>query len=128
MRKESGATITPEESEGEFRTFFPAPGDSAEAIAQKKLARQQAIQGMIAESGGAYDSLFAGQPQPTPAAPAAPVPGPQGTAAPTSAPNLAPRPQGVSDEQIMQEANKAMREGKDPAAVRQQLEAWGIRF
>lgn len=128
LRKESGATITPEESEGEFRTFFPAPGDSAEAIAQKKLARQQAIQGMIAESGGAYDSLFAGQPQPTPAAPAAPVPGPQGTAAPTSAPNLAPRPQGVSDEQIMQEANKAMREGKDPAAVRQQLEAWGIRF
>lgn len=125
LRKESGATITPEESEGEFRTFFPAPGDSPEVIAQKKLARQQAIQGMIAESGGAYGSLFPDQPAP---AAQPPAPGATPGTAPASKPMTAPRPQGVSDEQIMQEANKAMREGKDPAAVRQQLEAWGIRF
>jgi hypothetical protein len=126
LRKESGATITPEESEGEFRTFFPQPGDSPDVVAQKKAARQQAIQGMVAESGGAYDSLFSGQPTPAPVTP--PPAGQQGAATPPSAPKLAARPQDVTDEQIMQEANKAMREGKDPAAVRQQLEAWGIRF
>lgn len=126
LRKESGATITPEESEDEFRTFFPQPGDNPAVVAQKKAARQQAIQGMIAESGGAYDQLFQGQ-TPAPSTLAAPAPGPQG-AVPASTPMSAPRPQGISDEQIMQEATKAMREGKDPAAVRQQLEAWGIRF
>jgi hypothetical protein len=41
---------------------------------------------------------------------------------------LAPRPQGATDEQIIREANQAIRDGTDPAAVRQQLEAWGIRF
>lgn len=74
LRKESGATITPEESEGEFRTFFPQPGDAPEVVEQKKLARQQAIQGMIAESGGAYGQLMG-----TPAAPTeAAAPAPEG--------------------------------------------------
>ncbi len=123
LRKESGATITPEESEGEFRTFFPAPGDGPEVVAQKKLARQQAIQGMIAESGGAYDQLFAGQ-----AAPAAPAAPPPAAAPPAAKQQAMPRPQGLTDEQIIQEAFQAIRNGKDEAAVRKQVEEWGVRF
>jgi GH24 family phage-related lysozyme (muramidase) len=127
LRKESGATITPEESEGEFRTFFPQPGDGPEVVEQKKLARQQAIQGMQAESGGAYDALFQGQPAAGSPAPAAAQPAP---AAPPAASDLrsVPRPQGITDEQIKQEAFQAIRSGKDEQAVRQQLEAWGIKF
>lgn len=123
LRKESGATITPEESEGEFRTFFPQPGDGPQVVEQKKLARQQAIEGMKAESGGAYDALFQGQPTGGAPAPAAAQPTP-------ALPDLrsVPRPQGITDEQIKQEAFQAIRSGKDEQAVRQQLEAWGIRF
>lgn len=47
---------------------------------------------------------------------------------PAGGAQLAPRPQGVTDQQIIEEAQKAIQQGKDPAAVRQQLEAWGIRF
>jgi len=54
LRKESGAVIGIDEMENEIRTYFPQIGDSDEVIYQKKLARQQATQGMIESSGAAY--------------------------------------------------------------------------
>lgn len=58
LRKESGAAI----SEGEFRVeaqkYFPQPGDTPAVIELKRQARQRAIQGMKAQSNGAYESMF----------------------------------------------------------------------
>jgi hypothetical protein len=54
LRKESGAAIGVDEMNQEISTYFPQIGDSAEVIAQKKLAREQATQGLIQSSGSAY--------------------------------------------------------------------------
>lgn len=58
LRKESGAVIGEEEMEQEFRTYFPQFGDGPKTIAAKAKARDAATRGMIAESGGAYQSMF----------------------------------------------------------------------
>lgn len=58
LRKESGAVITPEEMEGERRTYFPMPGDRPDVIAQKRRAREVATQNLVAESQGAFESLL----------------------------------------------------------------------
>lgn len=42
LRKESGATIQPEEFRGEDVTYFPQPGDSKEVIEQKRNSRENA--------------------------------------------------------------------------------------
>lgn len=95
---------------------------TAQALAQRKLQEQQAIDSRFAqisrENGVDPNRVLlplGSQPQPQQNPPPGRV-------------QLGPRPEGVTDEQIMQEANQALRDGKDPAAVRQQLEAWGIRF
>lgn len=54
LRKESGAAIGVDEMKNEITTYFPQIGDSAGVIAQKKQARQQAVDGMISAAGGAY--------------------------------------------------------------------------
>lgn len=54
LRKESGATISPEEYRDEYMTFFPQPGESKSVIYAKSLARRRAMQGVIEESGGRY--------------------------------------------------------------------------
>ncbi len=73
LRKESGAAIGAEEMEQEFRTYFPQYGDGPNTIAAKARARDEATRGMIAESGGAYESMFPGGS--TPATAAAPQAG-----------------------------------------------------
>lgn len=55
LRKESGAAIGVDEMNNEILTYFPQIGDSQAVIEQKKLAREQAIKGMIDASGGAYN-------------------------------------------------------------------------
>lgn len=59
LRKESGAAIGVDEMNNEILTYFPQIGDSKAVIEQKKLAREQAIQGMIDASGGAYNAPVA---------------------------------------------------------------------
>lgn len=54
LRKESGAVISPEEMEGEYRTYFPIPGDSKEVITQKRKARMQATRNMQSEAAEAW--------------------------------------------------------------------------
>jgi hypothetical protein len=74
LRKESGASISDSEFEGDFRTYFPQYGDSPEVIAQKKAAREDAARGVIAESRGAYENMFPREQAPArAAAPATPV-------------------------------------------------------
>jgi hypothetical protein len=55
LRKESGATIPPEEMIQEIRTYFPMPGDSPRVIEQKRRARLQAEQGMKTMAGRAAE-------------------------------------------------------------------------
>ena len=57
LRRESGATITPQEFENAKLQYFPQPGDSSEVIAQKAKNRMQVIQGMITQAGKAYQPL-----------------------------------------------------------------------
>lgn len=53
LRQDSGAAIPPEELERQRRIYFPMPGDSDEAIAQKRSARLRAIAGLERSAGRA---------------------------------------------------------------------------
>lgn len=54
LRKESGATILPDEMEGEIKTYFPKPGDSPQLVEQKQLARQVTQNAMKTAAGKSY--------------------------------------------------------------------------
>jgi hypothetical protein len=54
LRKESGAVIGAEEMNAEIKTYFPQPGESTEAIAQKQLARQVTQEAMKTAAGTSY--------------------------------------------------------------------------
>lgn len=56
LRKESGAAISMGEFDNGVKQYFPQPGDSKDLIAQKKLNRQRAVQGMITSAGNAWDT------------------------------------------------------------------------
>lgn len=64
LRKESGAAISDDEFTREEAKYFPQAGDSAEVLAQKARARQQAMNNLKAESGGAYDRIASVQGSP----------------------------------------------------------------
>ena len=51
LRKESGATIPPEEEASYFKTFFPTTGEGKAVIEQKRLSREKAI-GLLKASAG----------------------------------------------------------------------------
>ena len=50
-----------------------------------------------------------------------------GLATPMQSQPVSTRPAGLSDDQILAEANKAIANGKDPSLVKQQLIAWGVK-
>ncbi len=60
LRLESGAVISDKETMEQLRQYFPVPGDSAEAIANKKAQRDVLLEGLKKQSGGAYEALFGG--------------------------------------------------------------------
>ena len=64
LRAESGAAIGKDEYKRAERMFFPTPLDSPEVAKQKAQARQRAVDGMIGQSQGAYESLYGGGNQP----------------------------------------------------------------
>lgn len=68
LRKESGATISPEEFYGEDKKYFPQLGDSPPVILQKRAARDLAIRAMDIQSGNKAPN--AGLPGAQPVAPA----------------------------------------------------------
>ena len=51
LRKESGASISPTEFANEEKKYFPQIGDTSAAIAQKRAARDLAIQAMDIQAG-----------------------------------------------------------------------------
>lgn len=58
LRRESGAVIADSEFASAAQQYFPQPGDRAVVIAQKRAARQRAIQGLINSSQGAYEEWY----------------------------------------------------------------------
>lgn len=55
LRRESGAAISASEFSSGEQQYFPRVGDTEEVLAQKEQNRQQAIEGMKAASGNAWD-------------------------------------------------------------------------
>lgn len=51
LRAESGATITDNELTKGVRQYFPQAGDSPETVAQKRQARETAVQGLFSAAG-----------------------------------------------------------------------------
>lgn len=128
------ATFGAAPTEGERKILLDIQGSTNQAPEVRKTIWERAIQ--MAErrvqfnknqseairSGEYFKSGYSpvtsqqqAQPSPQGSTPAAPV-------------ASAPKPQGVSDQQIIAEAQKAIEAGKDPAAVREQLKAWGIQI
>jgi hypothetical protein len=54
LRKESGAVIGSDEMADEIRTYFPQPGESAQVIQQKQIARQVTQDAMKTSAGVLY--------------------------------------------------------------------------
>jgi hypothetical protein len=54
LRRESGAVIAESEFKDARKQYIPQPGDSKEVLAQKKAARQRAVESMAREGGPFY--------------------------------------------------------------------------
>ncbi len=57
LRKESGATITPDEMSQNAKKYFPQPGDGPDVLAQKAQARAQAVAALEAEGSPAIGQV-----------------------------------------------------------------------
>jgi hypothetical protein len=57
LRRESGASIAPEEMRKEYEVYFPIPGDTQADFERKKALREQAIEGLRNEAGPAAESV-----------------------------------------------------------------------
>ncbi len=57
LRRESGAAIGKAEFENAELQYFPRAGDTAEVLAQKAQSRQQALEGLKAAAGTAWDKV-----------------------------------------------------------------------
>lgn len=58
LRRESGASISPQERSSGEAQYFPRPGDTPEVLEQKKQNRALAIQNLSGEAGRAADGLI----------------------------------------------------------------------
>lgn len=105
LRRESGAVISPDEFSSAAQQYFPQPGDSAAVVAQKRAARQRAIQGLINESQGAYQEFYgensgaAAPPQPRPGSVIGGLTGGMARGAADAQPGATPRPQAIPAEE-----------------------------
>lgn len=57
LRKESGAAIANSEFKDARKVYIPQAGDDEDTLAQKAIARETAIQGLVNESAGAFGQL-----------------------------------------------------------------------
>jgi len=62
LRKESGASISPEEFSTARELYFPLPGDKQDTVALKAQARVDALNGLIGSAGKAYNGTFLSSP------------------------------------------------------------------
>lgn len=63
LRRESGATIQPEEFDNANKQYFPMPGDTADVVAQKRANRKTVRDGMIRDAGPTYVAPLVGVPE-----------------------------------------------------------------
>jgi len=75
LRKESGAAIGADEYRTYGQQFFPRPGDTPQALAQKAQNRAVALQGMRLQAGPGAKQADAALPKAQASAPAAPAGG-----------------------------------------------------
>lgn len=54
LRRESGAVISPDEFRNYSQEYFPQPGEGPEIIAQKKAARETALEALMRGAGNRY--------------------------------------------------------------------------
>src|SRR5262249_33942021 len=108
MRRESGAQIKKDEFENANKQYFPMPGDDPETLKQKKANRMEAIKGIAAGAGPSYKFPLkvgeSGNLVPN-------VPGPKA---------------GLDVQGSLENARKAIKEGKNPDAIKAKLRANGI--
>lgn len=60
LRKESGASIPPEEMAQEYRVYFPVPGDTEADLQRKAALREEAIEGLRIAAGGEAGTALEG--------------------------------------------------------------------
>jgi len=58
LRKDTGAAVTKEEWDWYFPMYYPQPGDSAEVVRDKQMARISVARGLRNGSGPAFDQMF----------------------------------------------------------------------
>lgn len=109
LRRESGAVIADTEFANAEKQYFPRPGDSEAVLKQKAANRRSALDGVSRAAGPSY--------KPT-AEPGATQPPAQG----------APKPPADNAERgrLIFDAQKAIKEGRDPVAVRARLKELNI--
>jgi hypothetical protein len=67
LRRESGATIQPDEFETARAQYIPQPGDAPAVLAQKKRNRERVLDNFVREAGPAYKPPTGGAPASAPA-------------------------------------------------------------
>jgi hypothetical protein len=108
LRKDTGAAVTPQEMDVYGKMYIPAPGDSAEVLAQKREARQTAIESIRLGLGNVGDQVFGSQP----------------VVETPPAPGGAPPPAAGGD--ALSKARDAIAKGADRNAVIERLRQNGI--
>ena len=58
LRKESGAAIPNSEYENDSKTYFAQPGDTPQILEQKRIARQEVLDGIGFASGQAFEEFY----------------------------------------------------------------------
>ncbi len=106
LRKESGAAISKSEEAGAVNQYFPKLGDSRGTVAQKAALRILAEENMRKAVG----EIKRDKPSKE------------------AAPKLPPGAEGKSHEQLIQEANEALKAGAPAAAVRARLKKLGVEI
>ena len=61
LRKESGAAIPNSEYENDSKTYFAQPGDTPQILEQKRIARQEVLDGIGFASGQAFEEFYGEQ-------------------------------------------------------------------
>ncbi len=124
-RNMTGAGMSLSEAENYIARYQISPTDStATKLSKLRLLKRD----LTAAAEGAMSGKLGLMGQQFRRDQATPPPAPTGEAGPSGmrTPGTMPRPGGKSDDQLYGEAASALRSGKDPAAVRARLEAWGL--
>lgn len=129
LRRESGAAINKDEFVNARKQYFPQPGDGPEVIAQKRMNRQTAIEGIAGGGGPNYQPPATFGPNGELIERKKGAPATQQQTTPQQQPQQASLPPGVTKQQAFAEAQRAYAKADTPekkAAIQQRLKMWGL--